>query len=61
MGLQLGGCLHRVHTVAQRLLDEAKSVLVVLRLVRLLLIPQLQIAVDGGAEGLVLICTQHVG
>ena len=61
MGLQLGGRLHRVHAVAQDLLDEAKGLLIMLGLVRLLLVPQLQIAVNGGAEGLVLIGVQDIG
>ena len=61
MGLELGGCLHGVHAAAQRLLDEVEGVLVVLRLIGLLGIAQLQIPVDGGAEGLVLIRPQDIG
>ena len=61
VGLEPGGCLHLVHLIPQCFLQEGKALLMAVGLVGLLLIAQLQIPVNGGAEGLVLICTQHVG
>lgn len=60
MGLELGGGLHLVHLVPQGLLQEGKAILIAVGLVGLLVIAQLQIPVNGGAEGLILVLLQHV-
>ena len=61
VGLQLGAGLDLRHLVAQRLLDEVKGLLVPLRLVRLGLAVQLQLAVHHAAEGLVPVLAEQVG
>ena len=60
MGLELGGGLHLVHLIPQGLLQEGEALLIAVGFVGLLLIAQLQIPVNGGAEGLVLVLLQHV-
>ena len=61
MGLQLGAGLDLRHLVAQRLLDEVEGLLVPLRLIRLGLAVQLQLAVHHAAEGLVPVLAEQVG
>ena len=60
MGLQLAGGLHLIHPASQRLLQEIQRLLMIRRL-RLLLVPQLQIAVHGGAECLVAVGAEDIG
>ena len=63
MGLQASGGLDLTHLTAQGLLDKGKGLLVLLLVLFLLLglTGQVQIAVGGGTEGLILIGPKNIG